>query len=69
MKRPTYEVYAKPWDRGWELHIDNVGVTQCRTIPEEAELMIRDYVATVLNVPVDSFDIEIFGEAHQKPQY
>lgn len=30
----SYRVTAKRWKRGWELHIDGVGVTQCRTARE-----------------------------------
>jgi predicted XRE-type DNA-binding protein len=39
----TYQVTAKRWERGWELHIDGVGVTQSRTV-KDAEEMIRDYL-------------------------
>lgn len=38
-----YEVHAKRWAHGWELHIDGVGVTQSRTL-DDAEAMVRDYV-------------------------
>jgi hypothetical protein len=39
----NYHVTASHWDRGWELHIDGVGVTQTRTL-EKAESMVRDYL-------------------------
>ncbi|GAA4909514.1 hypothetical protein LX16_2863 [Stackebrandtia albiflava] len=39
----TYEVVAKRWEHGWELHIDGVGVTQCEAI-KDAEAMVRDYL-------------------------
>jgi predicted XRE-type DNA-binding protein len=39
----TYQVTAKRWERGWELHIEGVGVTQSRTV-KDAEAMIRDYL-------------------------
>ena len=39
-----YRVTVKRWDRGWELHIDGVGVTQARNLGE-ADAMVRDYVA------------------------
>ena len=42
----TYEVTARHWKRGWELHIDGVGVTQCRRLAE-AESMVRDYVESL----------------------
>lgn len=43
----TYTVTARRWKRGWELHIDGVGVTQSRTLTK-AEQQARDYIATVL---------------------
>lgn len=39
----TYTVRARQWRHGWELHIDGVGVTQCRTL-RGAEAMVRDYL-------------------------
>lgn len=42
----TYNVTAKRWAHGWELHIDGVGVTQSRTLAD-ADLMVRDYIATL----------------------
>ena len=39
----TYTVRAQHWERGWELHIDGVGVTQSRTLAG-AEAMVRDYL-------------------------
>jgi ribosomal protein S9 len=42
----TYNVTARHWKRGWELHIDGVGVTQCRSLAE-AETMVRDYVESL----------------------
>jgi hypothetical protein len=34
-------VCAKRWKRGWELHIDGIGVTQSRNL-SGAEQMVRD---------------------------
>lgn len=59
MKR--YLVHAKRWDRGWELHIDGVGVTQTRRL-SRAEAVVRDYIALDLGVAGDSFDVEIIPE-------
>ncbi|HVT66927.1 MAG TPA: hypothetical protein VHF26_04195, partial [Trebonia sp.] len=42
----TYNVTARHWKRGWELHIEGVGVTQCRSLAE-AETMVRDYVESL----------------------
>ncbi len=39
----TYNVRAKRWVHGWELHIDGVGVTQSRNL-DGAERMVRDYI-------------------------
>jgi hypothetical protein len=59
--RRTYTVHAKRWVRGWELHIDGVGVTQCRTFTE-AEDMARDYIALALGLEADAFDVVIEAE-------
>lgn len=40
----TYNVTAKRWRHGWELHIDGVGVTQSHGL-KGAEEMARDYIA------------------------
>jgi DNA-directed RNA polymerase specialized sigma24 family protein len=42
----TYNVRAKRWKHGWELHIDGVGVTQSRNL-DGAEEMVRDYIETL----------------------
>jgi DNA-directed RNA polymerase specialized sigma subunit len=42
----TYNVTARRWKRGWELHIEGVGVTQARGLGE-AESMVRDYVESL----------------------
>jgi hypothetical protein len=57
----TYEVVAKRWRRGWELHIAGVGVTQSRSLAG-AEEMARDYIALDLDVPEDSFDVRVTPE-------
>jgi DNA-directed RNA polymerase specialized sigma24 family protein len=57
----TYSVRAKRWERGWELHIEGVGVTQSHGL-KDAEEMARDLIARRLNVPEDSFCVEITPE-------
>jgi hypothetical protein len=54
----TYKVTAKRDGgfRGWELHIDGVGVTQSHGL-HDAEFMIRDYI--VLDYGDHDFEIEI----------
>lgn len=54
----TYTVTAKRWARGWELHIDGVGVTQAANL-KEAEEMARDYIEAIEDVPADGFAVEI----------
>lgn len=54
----TCSVRAKRWAHGWELHIDDIGVTQSRTLAA-AERQVRDYVALMLDVPDDSFDVRL----------
>ena len=54
----TYRVQAKRWAHGWELHIDDVGVTQSRTL-EDAEQMVRDYIESLTGRDVDAATIEI----------
>jgi len=41
-----YDVTARHWKHGWELHIDRVGVTQSRNLAE-AETTVRDYVESL----------------------
>ena len=57
----TYKVRARRWARGWELHIDGVGVTQSHSLAD-AEGMVRDYIALDLGVEPDSFDVTITPE-------
>ncbi|WP_146252208.1 hypothetical protein [Streptomyces carminius] len=61
MTRTTYETVAKRWKHGWELHIDGIGVTQSRTLLD-AETMVRDYLAMLLDISEDSFDVRITPE-------
>ena len=65
MNRETYTVHAKRWQHGWELHIsgpdDYDGVSQSHGL-KSAERMARDYIALDLEIPDDSFDVEIVPE-------
>ena len=56
-----YEVLARRWARGWELHIDGVGVTQSHSL-SDAEGMVRDYIALDTDVDRNSFDVVIVPE-------
>ena len=57
-RRDVYTVHARRWEHGWELEIESVGATQSHSL-NDAEFMARDYVSLALDVPADSFDIEI----------
>jgi len=57
----AYHVTAKRWARGWELHIDGVGVTQSRTLTG-AVRMVRDYLALDLGGDPASYDVTITPE-------
>lgn len=54
--RKKYQVTAQRWKRGWELHIEGVGVTQCRTV-KDAEMMVRDYLR--LEGVTEPYDVKI----------
>jgi hypothetical protein len=47
----TYNVTAKRWKHGWELHIDGVGVTRSRIL-DTAEQMVGDYIETLTDKDV-----------------
>jgi len=50
-----YQVKAVRWEHGWELHVEDVGVTQCRTLATAAQ-QVRDFVATEADHDVDPND-------------
>jgi hypothetical protein len=57
----SYTVTAKRWKHGWELHIDDVGVTQSRTLAA-AEQMVRDYAETLLDIDASDAEVVIVPE-------
>lgn len=57
----TYTVRAKRWARGWELHIDGIGITQARTL-NEAGAMATDYIALDTGADPGSFAVKIIPE-------
>jgi DNA-directed RNA polymerase specialized sigma24 family protein len=57
----TYEVTARRWKRGWELHIAGIGVTQSRTLAE-AERMVRDYIETLTGVDPSDAQVVVTPE-------
>ena len=54
----TYTVTAKKWTGGWELHVDGVGVTQCRTL-DSAERQAKDYIETLLDEADADVSVEV----------
>jgi DNA-directed RNA polymerase specialized sigma subunit len=58
----TYQVTAKRWALGWELHIEGLGVTQSRTLAR-AEHMVREYIACDQDLDDENgFDVVITPE-------
>jgi DNA-directed RNA polymerase specialized sigma subunit len=56
-----YDVTARHWKHGWELHIEGVGVTQSRNLAE-AETMVRDYVESLTGVDASDAEVTISPE-------
>lgn len=64
----TYNVTAKRWAKGWELHIDGVGVSQSRTLAS-AEDMVREYIALMLDLnDAEGFEVVITPEIDEDTQ-
>jgi predicted XRE-type DNA-binding protein len=57
----TYEVVAKRWRRGWELHVAGVGVTQSRSLADAGEVA-RDFIASDLDIDDNSFAVRVTPE-------
>ena len=53
---------ADRWREGWELHVDEVGVTQSPDL-ESAPQQVADYVATVTGREVLVTDVEVLLRA------
>jgi len=56
-----YNVAARHWKHGWELHIDGVGVTQSRNLAE-AETVVRDYVESLTGKDASDAEVVITPE-------
>ena len=56
-----YQVTARRWAHGWELHINGVGVTQSRTLAS-AERMARDYLAMDLGGDPQDYTVVVTPE-------
>ncbi len=57
----SYQVRAVRWERGWELHIAGIGVTQSHSLAG-AERMIRDYLT------IDGHEDAATAGVHITPQ-
>lgn len=60
-----YSVKAKRWEKGWELHIADVGVTQVRMLAD-APQQAADYIETLLDVEVDPKDITVTPQLQER---
>lgn len=54
----TYRVTAKRWERGWELHVPGVGVTQTRLLAH-AEQQVRDLVETMTDTDASDATVDV----------
>jgi DNA-directed RNA polymerase specialized sigma24 family protein len=54
----VYRVTARRWQYGWELQVDDAGVTQCGPLAD-ADRMARDYLATELGGEPEDYVVEI----------
>ena len=61
MTQDHYTVRAKHWKRGWELHIDEIGVTQVRTLAT-ADQQVRDYLESLLEIDATDVTIDVVPE-------
>lgn len=58
IKSPVFHVRAVRWEHGFELHIAGLGVTQSAGLAD-AGWVARDFIARILDVPLDSFGVFI----------
>jgi len=53
-----YNVRAVKWEHGWELHVEDLGVTQCRTLATAVE-QVRDFIATMLDTDAENAEVHL----------
>lgn len=53
-----YTVTAKRWERGWELYVEDIGVTQSRSLAL-AEQQAKDYLCSYLDLNENDFTVTI----------
>jgi len=44
----VYTARMVPWEHGWELHVDGIGVTQVSSLEDDAEQQVRNLVETTI---------------------
>lgn len=54
----TYTARARRWERGWELHIPGVGVTQSHGLAD-ADEMIADYIRIITGAEPGDYEISL----------
>lgn len=54
------DVRAKRWDKGWELHVDGVGVTQTDDLAD-ADAMVASYVTAACGLQASAIQIQPDG--------
>jgi len=54
----AYNVRAVKWEHGWELHVEDLGVTQCRTLATAVE-QVRDFIATMLDTDAEDAEVHL----------
>ena len=62
----TYEVHARTWAHGWELHIEGVGVTQCHS-RQDVAWMARDLISRRTGLDPAEIDLTVVLNAHRTP--
>lgn len=59
--KDAYEVRAVRWARGWELYVEDLGVTQSRSLAG-AEQQVRDYLASWYDTDADHVKVVVHPE-------
>ncbi|MHB8262835.1 MAG: HicB family toxin-antitoxin system [Acidimicrobiales bacterium] len=68
MTTHTYKATVTREDRWWMIHVPEIrGLSQARRL-SEADAMARSLIAITLNIPADSFDVDVEVERVGKVQ-
>jgi len=60
----TFNVRARRWEHGWELDINDVGITQSHSL-RDADMMARDLISRRVGISPDAFAVAITPEIGQ----